>query len=176
MLPFRAAFEAFAEAYVDWLHGHEAQGWTYEAGEVERRVTPSALAGIELDGRIDRIDRHVDGRRLVIDYKTGQADRLRRQVGEPLEDTQLAFYAALLDVPADEPPPGALYLVLDERREVRSFEHPQPARSAALLLEGLAADLAALRRGEAAPALGEGEVCEHCEMRGLCRRDHWSIP
>jgi ATP-dependent helicase/nuclease subunit B len=23
------------------------------------------------------------------------------------------------------------------------------------------------------PALGEGSVCETCEMRGLCRRDHW---
>ena len=48
------------------------------------------------------------------------------------------------------------------------------ALSAALLIDGLSADLAALRAGAGAPALGEGEVCETCEARGLCRRDHWS--
>ena len=24
-------------------------------------------------------------------------------------------------------------------------------------------------------ALGEGKVCDTCEMRGLCRKDHWQL-
>ncbi len=35
-------------------------------------------------------------RAMLIDYKTGNADKLKQRVAEPLEDTQLAFYAALL--------------------------------------------------------------------------------
>ena len=25
------------------------------------------------------------------------------------------------------------------------------------------------------PALGEAPVCERCDARGLCRRDHWTL-
>ena len=93
---------------------------------------------------------------------------------EPLEDTQLAFYAALLNSEAHSAPPRAIYLSLVERDTPEPFEHDDVALSAALLIDGLSSDLAALRAGEGAPALGEGQVCETCEMRGLCRRDHWS--
>ena len=31
-----------------------------------------------------------------------------------------------------------------------------------------------MRDGAALPALGEGPVCDFCEARGLCRRDHWA--
>ena len=48
------------------------------------------------------------------------------------------------------------------------------ARSAAVLVDALGDELQRLRDGAALPALGEGEVCLTCEMRGLCRRDHWS--
>ena len=24
------------------------------------------------------------------------------------------------------------------------------------------------------PALGEGETCDYCAARGICRKDHWS--
>ena len=174
MLPFSAAFDRFAEQYVDWLHEREATGWTYATGEVARTIAPPELGSLRLEGRLDRIDRHRDGGVAVIDYKTGSADALRRKVREPLEDTQLACYAALLTAEPHEPPPQAVYLVLDDRRPPLEVAHPDPARSAALLIEGLAADLDALRAGAPAPALGEGPTCEHCEMRGLCRRDHWS--
>jgi ATP-dependent helicase/nuclease subunit B len=47
------------------------------------------------------------------------------------------------------------------------------AESARALLQGLGDELKRLRAGAPMPALGEGAVCEHCEARGLCRRDHW---
>ncbi len=172
--PFRAAFDTVADHYLAWLHERDAQGWRFAGGELERHCTPPDLDGLTLDGRLDRIDLGRDGGAMLIDYKTGNADKLAKLVRTPLEDTQLAFYAALLTDEPQEPPPRAIYLAIDERKPPRHIEHPDVALSAALLVEGLAADLAALRDGAGAPALGEGEACEHCHARGLCRRDHWT--
>ncbi len=173
LLPYRAAFDHFAARYLAWLHEHERGGWRFADGEVERARTPAELGGVELRGILDRIDVDADGTPLLIDYKTGQRDKLAQRVRHPLEDPQLAFYAALLAA-ADLPAPRAFYLVLHERKLPEAIEHPDVASSAALLVEGLAADLDALRQGAGAPALGEGDVCRWCEARGLCRRDHWT--
>src|SRR5205085_1545203 len=43
-------------------------------------------------------------------------------------------------------------------------------------LAGRAAEFERLRAGAGLAALGEGRVCDYCEARGLCRRDHWSAP
>jgi ATP-dependent helicase/nuclease subunit B len=175
--PFRAAFDAVADHYLAWLHERDAQGWRFAGGELERRCTPPDLDGLTLDGRLDRIDlrgNEGQGGAMLIDYKTGNADKLAKLVRTPLEDTQLAFYAALLTEEPQEPPPRAIYLAIDERKPPREIEHPDVALSAALLVEGLAGDLAALRAGAGALALGEGDACEFCHARGLCRRDDWS--
>jgi ATP-dependent helicase/nuclease subunit B len=42
------------------------------------------------------------------------------------------------------------------------------------MMAALAGEWQRLKDGAALPALGEGSVCETCEARGLCRRDHWS--
>ena len=98
-LPFDASFEGFVPRYVDWLHARERTGWRWLSGESEARRAPPELDGLELHGRIDRIDRRdgKDGATIeLIDYKTGSAEKLKEKVREPLEDTQLAFYAALV--------------------------------------------------------------------------------
>lgn len=174
LLPFRAGFAAFADGYLEWLHGRDREGWRYARGELERRCAPPELEGLVLDGRLDRVDLGPDGAAMVIDYKTGNPQKLAQRVRQPLEDTQLAFYAALLTEEPAEPPPRAIYLALHERKAPQEIEHQEVSLSAAQLIEGLAADLAALRAGAGAPALGEGAACAHCAARGLCRRDHWS--
>jgi ATP-dependent helicase/nuclease subunit B len=172
LLPFRAAFEQFISHYLDWLHARDAAGWQYEDGELALRRDEAALAGVVLDGRVDRIDVHpaTDSRQLI-DYKTSNAQALKDKVGEPLEDTQLAFYAALLGTAQ---PVRAIYLALDERKPPQEVEHRDVAASAAMLVQGLAQDLVQLRAGAGLPALGEGAVCDYCDARGLCRRDHWA--
>lgn len=173
MWPFRAAFGDFATRYLVWLQGRDAQGWHFEAGEVARRTTPAALEGVVVDGRLDRIDRGPDGRLMVIDYKTGRVDKLKQRVRQRLEDTQLAFYAALV-ADDDGAPPRAVYLPLRDKDPVKEIEHEDVAETARQLIDGLGADLAALRSGAGAAALGEPPACDHCAARGLCRRDHWS--
>ncbi|MET0518989.1 MAG: PD-(D/E)XK nuclease family protein, partial [Burkholderiaceae bacterium] len=178
-LPFWASFERFVPRYLDWLAATETEGQRYAAGEQDRSVTPFAepeLTGLRLRGRIDRID-HFDAQgqaRMLIDYKTGGLTGLKAKIANPLEDTQLAVYAALVAGEAEQL--TAQYLALDDSRGIAGVEHPQVQRSAALLIEGVGRDLQAAHAGAPLPALGEGQVCTFCEMRGLCRRDDWAEP
>ena len=173
LLPFRASFETFAPAYVAWLAGREAQGWHWQSGETDHLLALPGLPGLptlQLKGRIDRYDFGPAGISQVLDYKTSSAASLKERVRDPLEDTQLAFYAALLGAPETL---GAAYLALDDAQTPLLIEHPAVHDSAAALLDGLADEWQRLQQGAALPALGEGRVCETCEARGLCRRDHW---
>ena len=173
MLPWRASFEAFAPAYLAWCGTRESQGWFWADGESDHRVAPPELGGLALRGRIDRIDHGPAGERQLLDYKTGSAEGLKKKVRQPLEDTQLAFYAALLQADEDF---AAAYVALDTPAAPQEIAHEQVHLSAATLLHGLGDEWQRLREGAALPALGEGPVCETCEARGLCRRDHWAAP
>jgi ATP-dependent helicase/nuclease subunit B len=129
-------------------------------------------------GRLDRIDsvpREAGPVTQLIDYKTGSADVLRALVRQqPQEDTQLAFYAALVAAQSDAGGPiEAAYLPLDERDRVRPIEHANVEASGARLVARLGEELDRVRAGAALPALGEGRPCDFCAARGLCRRDHW---
>lgn len=194
-LPFAAALPALARAYVGWLRAHESAGWSVRSTEAAIQQ-PLALpdgSAVQLYGQLDRIDVRHEQRddaarrqevRWVLDYKTGNAERLRARAQSGNEDTQLAFYAALgaheqrrpgqpgADVPADI---RAGYIHLDPKA-VKLLEHTDVAYSAEALLQGLAHDWMRLREGSPMPALGEGAVCGHCHARGLCRRDHWATP
>lgn len=174
-LPFSASFEVLVPRYIAWLHDREAGGAAWSRGEVDLRAAPEALAGVELQGRVDRIDVVDGGRRLeLIDYKTGSASKLKNKVLDRFEDTQLAFYASLVGA-GSTLPLRAFYLAMDATRGLEVHEHGDVATSAAALVNGLADDLRRLREGAALSPLGEGSACEHCDARGLCRRDHWSV-
>ena len=176
-LPFGASFEAFVPRYVAWQRARDAAGARWEQGEQRHRMSLPQAEPFVLDGIIDRVDRTGDGRvpRLqLIDYKTGSASGLKDKVRDPLEDTQLAFYAALMRSQRSEPLRAA-YLALDGR-EIEEIEHKGVESSAELLLDGLAAELRRLQAGEGMAPLGEASACDFCAARGVCRRDHWTIP
>jgi ATP-dependent helicase/nuclease subunit B len=128
------------------------------------------LGPLKLAGRIDRIDRMPAGTTLVMDYKTEGLQATRDRMKVPLEDTQLAFYAALL--------PGrevqAAYLNISERGEITAVWHKELAEATQLLQDAIQAELRHIAEGAPLPALGEGRVCDFCAARGLCRRDAWS--
>ena len=175
-LPFATSFRALAPRYIEWLHERDRQGLQWRLGEFERVVSPPEFEGVSLEGHIDRIDvlgNDGQGGTELIDYKTGSVDALKRRVKEPLEDTQLAFYAAILPDTL-KAPLRAAYLALDFNRGIEFIEHKDVMQSARILVSGLASEFARLRDGAGLPALGEGQTCERCEMRGLCRRDHWA--
>ena len=173
-LPFAAAFESFAPRYIAWLQARDAEGARWRSGETEIVMRDDALGGTELRGIIDRIDERRGGAAIeLLDYKTGSATGLKNKVKEPLEDTQLAFYAALMRSQT-ELPLTARYLALDGTKGLEEVEHKGVEASAAALVEGLGDDLRRLRTGAGLPALGVGSTCDFCAARGVCRRDHWA--
>jgi RecB family exonuclease len=137
------------------------------------------FAGLEFRVRVDRVDRLIDGARVLIDYKTGAAHADWR--GERPDNPQLPVYALLS--------PDALvavayarvnaaesgFVVESERREIfprtRRTELEGMASFGALV--GVWSRRVARIAGEF--AVGRAEVaptriaCMSCNLQGLCR-------
>ncbi|OYQ41443.1 hypothetical protein CHU94_07815 [Rhodoferax sp. TH121] len=165
-LPFAAAWPAVRDGYLGWLADHEATGAVFASGETPQR---QALGQVTLVGRIDRTDRFADGSVMLLDYKTEPSGTTRDRTRDPMEDTQIAFYAALL--PQDTL--RAAYVNVGERDGSTTFEQTEVVAARDALIEGLQHDLQRITAGAPLPALGEGTVCDFCQVRGLCRKDFW---
>ncbi|MBG9386750.1 PD-(D/E)XK nuclease family protein [Caenimonas aquaedulcis] len=167
-LPFAAAWPQVRDGYLEWLANHEAkEGARFESAESRHETS---LGDIQLVGRIDRIDALPDGRRMVMDYKTEARPASVERVRNPGEDTQLAFYAALLH----DDTLRAAYINVGERGKTDTVEQEHVVDARDMLVDGILHDLSRIRSGEPLHALGEGKACEFCAARGLCRRDFWS--
>lgn len=165
-LPFAASWPQVRPAYLQWLAGHEATGARYRAAEVKREM---ALGPLTLVGRIDRIDTLADGSALVIDYKTEGRSKTQERIRHPGEDTQLAFYGALLEDDTLE----AMYLNVAESDATKAFGMPDVVQWRDQLVMAIGHDMAGIANGAALPALGAGSACDFCAARGLCRKDFW---
>src|SRR5207249_1119255 len=82
--------ERLARLAREWLEIEKARA-PFEVAALEERRTLN-VAGLELSGRIDRMDRLEKGGHALIDYKTGQATR-NAWLGERPDDPQLPLYA-----------------------------------------------------------------------------------
>lgn len=175
-LPFATIWPAVRQAYLEWQAGREMKGWQVMQVESPGRrevFAPGqdAAGGAPLTvlrGRIDRVDHGEQDKRCVIDYKTESITRSRARLAQPHEDTQLAFYAALLD--GGEELQGG-YLNLSDRDGATWLELPGLAHWKSQLMRGIGHDLQRLAQGASLKALGEGSDCDYCQARGLCRKD-----
>lgn len=164
-LPFAASWPGVRDAYLAWLVDHEAEGATFVHAELAASMP---LGAVTLAGRLDRVDRQ-RGTPLVMDYKTEDLQKTKQRVKVPTEDTQLAFYAALLE----DDTLSAAYLHLGDRAATL-VSQPYVGEARDALVEGIRADMAAIASGATLRALGEGSACNHCAARGLCRKDFWA--
>lgn len=186
-LPYYAAFARLARVYVQWW----AEQRVRLGAEVLRMELPVQAdcgelreLGVSLSGQLDRIDSARPGEGAeagtpglrvwrILDYKTTAKATLQARVKVPTEDTQLAFYAAMLILQEQQMPRlEAGYLSLEDR-QVSLVVHPEVEASARSLIAGLVHDMQRIARGAPMQALGEGPACDYCRSRGLCRRDHW---
>lgn len=166
-LPFSLAWPALRDAYLEWLREHERSGAVFAGAEQDFDVQRGPL---RLRGRVDRIDRMADGGELLIDYKTEARDSTKKRIQAGGEETQLPFYALLSGSPA----PRAVYLNLAEREPPSLHELSDLEQLAADLHAGMVDDMERIAAGAPLRALGEGKVCDWCEVRGLCRKDFWN--
>ncbi len=165
-LPFAASWPRVRAGYLDWLASHEAAGAVFCEAEAWREV---ALGPLTLIGKIDRIDRCLDGSSLLIDYKTEAPGITAQRIKAAQEDSQLAFYAALLS----DDTLSAAYVNVGEKDGSRSFVQDDIVDLRDQLIAGIVSDMARIAVGVPLPALGEGKACEFCAARGLCRKDFW---
>lgn len=168
-LPFAASWPTVREGYLVWLQEHEATGAAFVRAESAHSICiGSDTDPIVLNGRIDRTDVTAQGVPLVMDYKTESIVKTKERIKEPLEDTQMAFYAALLPDDVVE----AAYIHIGEN-ETQTHAQPAILTVREALLTGIQTDMQAIAQGQPLPALGDGVVCDYCQVRGLCRRDFW---
>lgn len=169
-LPFAAAWPAVRDGYLEWFAAHESkEGAVFREAETSKE---QRLGALRLVGRVDRIDTLPDGRAFVMDYKTESLKTSQDRVRDPSEDTQLAFYAALLE---DDTLRAAYINVGEKSSGTRTVEQHDVGSARDALIAGVLDDFARIADGAALPALGEGMVCEHCSARGLCRKDFWEL-
>ena len=166
-LPFAAIWPSTRDGYLNWLAKYEASGATYSEGEVWKNMP---LGGITLSGKLDRIDVMPDGSHAVMDYKTEALEKTKQRIKSGQEDTQLAFYAALL--PDDTL--AAAYVNLGEKSPTQTVEQKAVVDLRDDLIGGIVSDMSRIAKGAQLPALGEGAACEFCAARGLCRKDFWT--
>lgn len=175
-LPYASGWPQLRDGYLQWLHQHEGRGAQFAQAEVKAQQSLALAQGsLQLVGTLDRIDEARDtqgrGTALVIDYKTESSKTTEARVKAGTEDTQLAFYAALM--PEAGEPLRAAYVNVGERGETKTFEAPDVNVLRDALLAGIRHDFDRIAQGAALPALGEGSVCDWCAARGLCRKDFW---
>jgi ATP-dependent helicase/nuclease subunit B len=177
-LPFLAAWPALRDGYLKWLSGFEATAGRAGPRFGQAELSLSSQAGpYRLIGKLDRVD-HQDSPEgaipFVIDYKTEPRKTTTDRVKQPLEDTQIGFYAALLP---DETLRAAYLSISESRNEkepTQLVEQPEVIELREHLRAGLVHDLNRVAAGHPMPALGEGKVCDFCAARGLCRKDFWT--
>ena len=146
-----------------------------------------SFEGLELDGKIDRLDRLPDGRVMLIDYKTGRASRSGWLPEARIVDPQLPAYALSMS-----PAPAAIAFARIRPDDVR-FEGLADrdtgtsgviplgdARSGYRELDSWQELLTAWREhldalardflsGCAPVAPRDGDVCATCHLHALCR-------
>jgi ATP-dependent helicase/nuclease subunit B len=172
-LRFYRRWQAVMPSYLAWQAAREAEGWRFEAGEIDAE-TSATLPGervLRLRGRIDRIDVHDEQGIAVLDYKTQSPMALTRRAKAPFEDCQLPFYGVL------EPRAGAggwVSLDGEARGDQRDVALPDFTQIVDWLIEQMQKDMAALAAGAPLPAFGDESACRYCAARGLCRKGYWT--
>ncbi|MEO0423703.1 MAG: PD-(D/E)XK nuclease family protein [Pseudomonadota bacterium] len=145
------------------------------------------LGGLRLSLRIDRVDELGAGKRIVLDYKSGQAVSRRRWEGTRPDAPQLPLYALALEPAPDAvafavlAPGGQRFVGMGADAELLvGLESPATAITASAgdpwseqlsqwrsTLSALASEFA---RGDARVAPSRGPAtCQFCELASLCQ-------
>lgn len=165
-----------------WLE-FEKKRSPFNVSAIEKSVTMQ-IAGMDIQLRIDRIDKNHDGARIVLDYKTSKLAGHDWLEPQPLQ-LQLPLYAcvesdAIMALAfAQIRPEQYKFIGISESREVLpgtdELNNKQNNRKIIDLIvqwQQWFSELSkAYQAGVAAVAPKNKSVCDHCELKSLCRID-----
>ncbi|WP_432823051.1 PD-(D/E)XK nuclease family protein [Trichloromonas sp.] len=179
----------------EWLEEVEKERAPFSVAQIEAERTV-VCGGISIDTKVDRIDQLNDGRRVIIDYKTGRVD-VGDLLGERLLEPQLPVYGS---EEADAELAGVVFAgvrrgecgakgVAAEAEllpKLAAFAGSKGAEKAGIadwpaLLSRWRRQLAELgdefARGHAAvDPVDFTKACQYCDLAGLCRIDENAMP
>jgi probable DNA repair protein len=162
----------------EWLEIEKSRGeFVVLKVEEERLVT---LGGVQVQTRVDRVDKMPDGRQIIFDYKTGKL-KLGGWEGDRPDEPQLPLYCAT----SDQPIAGAVFALIrvgdlqfkglaDQglappgMKKMNMEAYPLFGEQRAVwkrVLEKLADNFSA-GHAEVDP---KRDACEHCKLKALCR-------
>ncbi len=176
---WRLQWESAIDAYLQWQGEREAGGWHWQAGELTSGFNLELEGGqvLRIEGRIDRMDQRIVesvAESAVIDYKARAHSLLKNKLKDPGEDVQLPVYVALAEAAHPERAvTEAAYLSI-ERNGVKPAVYPDAQHAGQTHVLRLQRVFEQMHAQTPLPAQGIDQVCEYCEARGLCRRDHWN--
>ena len=110
---------------------------------------------------------------MLIDYKLSKAGRVKERLKADAEDVQLPFYALLHRGAELGEGIEAAFVSLHAKDGVSAVNMPHLASRAKRLAHGITQDMARIAQGQVLLATGLDPACEHCDARGLCRKDDW---
>ncbi len=153
-----------------------ANGWMPIATEFGRRFSISQLVpgrSLQMTAQIDRLDRHVDGRLRVVDYKTSSTvnqKELARQSVRALLLQPTLYSAAITEFTGAPMAPAELWFVGSKWARVVVPACPPNVLTA--LLDALDAGVFPFHPGAASTRSGfDFENCGYCEFRAACPPD-----
>jgi probable DNA repair protein len=167
--------ERLARLAWEWLEVERGRApFSVAAMEEKRKLK---VAGLELNGRIDRMDALESGGHALIDYKTGKPTP-NEWLGERPDDPQLPLYALNAKEPISAVAFAKLrtgemrYMGFADREDL--VPGVKTAKDWKALLEGWKKELEALGQGFAS---GDARVdpkellntCRYCDLQPLCR-------
>lgn len=168
---------------LEWLHVDAERPAGFQVIERETQHQGS-VGGIVFQYQLDRLDQTDDGRRIIIDYKTGSAER-KDWTGERIRSPQLPLYAVAMAEQHNRPIHGiafakvkqteSKYVALSEagifkasssndERNALDWQEQQP------LWPHMFEELAqAYLSGDAQVNPIDTKACEYCGLQSLCR-------
>lgn len=182
LVPWQARWPTLRDAYLSWLNQYEQDGGHFVCAEFSMKCTLNSQ--ITLQGRVDRLDLK-DDIPIFIDYKTERRSKTESRVKNPYEDVQLPFYALLAqgemlqsDISISNTENArAIYLSLDDRENLaKAVEQTALQEIKVLLAQSMIHDFKRLKNGFPAYPIGQGQTCDYCAVKGLCRKDYWTSP
>ena len=144
-------------------------GWTVEC-EVPVRFT--LAPGVEIRGRMDRVDVSPAGEAAVYDFKYSGGEAVRRKVRDhdefPL--VQGGLYLLGLEATGKLQPRSFHYVALRDEAKVHGWSDPGEVRALIDRSRELTLDaVERIRAGEIRVAPRDKELCTYCELRDACR-------